>query len=264
MPIMSEPVSSPAGMENDVPDWQRRVVGRSLEGARARSIDRSTQLIRAAATVLERTNGESLTVQEVADTAGQSLRTLYQYFSSKDDLILAVYEEAMRTYARLIDGLIDRLEDPLERLAGGVIVSARMPALHGTAGVDRGLSYLRLHLGQSEPELIARSQEPVTTLFRSLVHDALATQSSPLLSVEAATYFVSSARTSFIVSSTLGNEYAVELPNVIDLSCFCLAGLGFDLHRKWHEEVDARLELTAKDGRSILRALAKVPASRTR
>ena len=64
-------------------------------------------MIRATAKVLERTNGESLTVQEVADEAGQSLRTLYQYFESKDDLLLAVYEEAMGTYARIIVGAID-------------------------------------------------------------------------------------------------------------------------------------------------------------
>ena len=60
-------------------------------------------LISAAAAVLDRCNGEDITVQEVADEAGQSLRTLYQYFESKDDLLLAVFEEAMRTYARLIE-----------------------------------------------------------------------------------------------------------------------------------------------------------------
>ena len=98
-------------------DWQRRVVGHSLNGARRRSIDRGARLIRAAAKVLERTNGESLTVQEVADEAGQSLRTLYQYFESKDDLLLAVFEEAMRTYARMVEGAIADLEPAvLERV----------------------------------------------------------------------------------------------------------------------------------------------------
>ena len=80
-------------------DWQRRVVGRSLRTAAARSVDRGNALIRAAATVLERSDGEDITVQEVADEAGQSLRTLYQYFESKDDLLLAVFEEAMRPSA---------------------------------------------------------------------------------------------------------------------------------------------------------------------
>src|SRR5262245_50151305 len=76
--------------EAELADWQRRVVGRSLQDARRRSLDRSERFIRAAAKVLQRNNGASLTVQEVADEAGQSLRTLYQYFESKDELLLAV------------------------------------------------------------------------------------------------------------------------------------------------------------------------------
>ena len=100
-------------------DWHRRVVGRSLQSAQRRSIDKGAHLIRAAAKVLERNGGASLTVQEVADEAGQSLRTLYQYFESKDDLLLAVHEEAMRTYARLIRAAIAGVDAPLERLAAG-------------------------------------------------------------------------------------------------------------------------------------------------
>ncbi len=57
-------------------------------------------------------------MQEVADEAGQSLRTLYQYFESKDDLLLAVFEEAMKTYARMIREAIADVDDPLERLGG--------------------------------------------------------------------------------------------------------------------------------------------------
>ena len=110
------PAGSPAvprtgGLRPAVPDaptaagpgddaaWHARVVQRSLRSATQRSIDRGTSLVQAAARLLERTNGDRFTVQDVADEAGQSLRTLYQYFESKDDLLLAVFEEAMRTYA---------------------------------------------------------------------------------------------------------------------------------------------------------------------
>ena len=66
----------------------------------ADAVDRpGPALIQAAAALLERSNGDGFTVQDVADEAGQSLRTLYQYFESKDDLLLAVFEEAMGIYA---------------------------------------------------------------------------------------------------------------------------------------------------------------------
>jgi AcrR family transcriptional regulator len=253
--------SSPLAAEEaeGTADWQRRVVGRSLNGARRRSIDRGARLIRAAAKVLERTNGESLTVQEVADEAGQSLRTLYQYFASKDDLLLAVYEEAMGTYARIIEAAIDPLEEPVERLAGSLIASTRLPALHDKTGVDRGLSRLRLQLGQADPGLIARSQEPVTEIFRRLVAEAFATVSPDVIEVERGTYFVLAQRNALTLSMTLGNAFNVTMPEPVDLSVFCLGGLGIQRPREWHEDVDARLDLTGEDGRSILRRLAKGP-----
>lgn len=242
-------------------DWQRRVVGRSLDGARRRSIDRGARLIRAAAKVLERTHGESLTVQEVADEAGQSLRTLYQYFASKDDLLLAVYEEAMGTYARIIVAAIDPLEDPVERLAGSLIASTRLPALHDKTGVDRGLSRLRLQLGQADPGLIARSQAPVIDVFRGLVDEALSGGSSEVMAAEVGTFFVLAQRNALTLSMTLGNEYGVALPEPVDLSVFCLAGLGIARPREWHDDVDGRLDLSGDDGPSILRRLAKGPKS---
>ena len=128
--------SAPEQLDRESADWHRRVVGRSLRKAADRSVDRGMNLIRAAATVLDRSGGEDITVQEVADEAGQSLRTLYQYFESKDDLLLAVFEEAMRTYAELIGRAVSELSDPLERLAGGLLALVRMPAYSdpGTPG----------------------------------------------------------------------------------------------------------------------------------
>ena len=237
-------------------DWHRRVVDRSLQDATRRSIDRGARLVRAAANVLERNKGESLTVQEVADEAGQSLKTLYQYFASKDDLLLAVFEESQQVYARMIRTAIAELEDPVERLAGGLIASARMAALHDKVGVDRGLSRLRLQLTQADPTLVARSQEPVTAVYRELVADALGAADGRL-GVDEATYLLATLRTSFLVSSTLGNDLSVDLPDVVDLSLFCLGGLGLERPRAWHEELDARLHLADGDARSVLRRLAK-------
>src|SRR5262245_30783424 len=158
-------------VEPTTADWHQRVVQRSLRAATKRSIDRGTALIKAATKLLERSNGDGFTVQDVADEAGQSLRTLYQYFESKDDLLLAVFEEAMRTYVGLITGAIADLSDPLERLGGAIVASARMPE-RSSSGVDRGLARLRLKLSEVDPQAVARSQEPVTALMHSLVRAA--------------------------------------------------------------------------------------------
>jgi AcrR family transcriptional regulator len=250
---MSE--QSPSVAEPDGADWQRRVVGRSLDGARQRSIDRGARFVRAAAKVLDRTNGESLTVQEVADEAGQSLRTLYQYFASKDDLLLAVHEEAAQVFARMIGTAIAVLDEPKARLAGAILASGRLPAMH-KSGVDRGLSALRLQLTQADPSLVARSQAPVTGLFKELI-ESVAAEEAVLFSIERSTYLVSAARTAFALSITLGNDYGVELPDVIDLTHYCLNGIGVVVDREWIESVDESLHLSGSDSRSILRRLIK-------
>ncbi len=58
---------------------------------------------------------------------------------------------------------------------------------------------------------------------------------------------------------TLGNDLGLELPDVIDLSLFCLGGIGVLLPREWHERIDTDLQLSVGDGRSILRQLAREP-----
>jgi len=230
-------------------DWHRRVVGRSLRKAADRSVDRGMNLIRAAATVLDRSGGEDITVQEVADEAGQSLRTLYQYFESKDDLLLAVFEEAMRTYAQMIRGAIGELTDPVDRLAGAMIAAARMPEYSGT-GVDRGLARLRLKLAEVKPDDVGRAQSALTTLVRELVDAAVTAQRIEVADAEAATFMLLSLNAAFITADMLGNDAGVRRPDVATLVAFCLQGLGAELDSGWLARVDAGLRLPSRRRRA--------------
>ena len=197
-------------------------------------------LIRAAAAVLARSNGADITVQEVADEAGQSLRTLYQYFESKNDLLLAVFEEAMRTYAQLIDEAIADLDDPLERLAGAMLAAVRMPELSGSA-LDRGLIRLRVKLSETQPELVGRAQSAVTSLLLGLVEAAAAAGRITAADPEGATFLILTINAAFITAETLGNDAGVRRPDLAGITSFCLRGLGAEVPDDWHETVSARL-----------------------
>jgi AcrR family transcriptional regulator len=229
-------------------DWQRRVVGRSLRSAAERSVDRGRALIRAAAVVLERSNGEDITVQEVADEAGQSLRTLYQYFESKDDLLLALFEEAMRTYATLIEQAVADLDDPLDRLAGAMVAAVRMPEISGT-GLDRGLIRLRLKLSEVQPDLLGRAQARLAAFVQELIEAAAAAGRIEVDDPESATFMVLSLNAAFVTTATLGNDAAVRRPDVEALASFCLRALGAELDRGWYGRVEARLRLPRRTAR---------------
>jgi len=220
-------------------DWHRRVVDRSLGSATRKSIDRGAALIQAAAALLERSGGESFTVQQVADEAGQSLRTLYQYFESKDDLALAVYEVAMERYAQMIRSSIRGLDDPLERLAGAVVAGAAMPA-HSSAGIDIGLARLRLKLSDAQPDLVARAHGPVNQVFLELV---AAAEEADLLRAqgELSTYMMVALNGALVTSQTLGNDYGLELPDPQQLARFCLQGLGARQSDDWYASVAGRI-----------------------
>ena len=74
-------------------------VARALDQARSRAENR-VELFLDAARELMNTNSGEFTVQEVVDRSGQSLRTFYQYFAGKHELLLALFEESIRAAGR--------------------------------------------------------------------------------------------------------------------------------------------------------------------
>lgn len=243
----------PAGDSRDaMPGWQQRVVDRSLGKATQRSLDRGATLIQAAATLLERTGGDGFTVQDVADEAGQSLRSFYQHFGSKDDLLLALFEEAMHTYADFISRSIASFDDPMERLAVAVYNAASLPQ-RNTTGVGIGLSKLHLQLAQVGSDRVAAAQEPLTELFRLLVTDAVGSGGIGPCDPEATSYLLVALNNSFIINSTLGNEYGVRAPTVDEFVRFCLHGV--NAHTT--EEFDASLASAESHERVRLRPGAR-------
>ena len=51
------------------------------------------------------TENQSITMQEIAEYCGVAKGTLYNYFPSKEDLLLAVFEDALQPYDREIEEL---------------------------------------------------------------------------------------------------------------------------------------------------------------
>jgi AcrR family transcriptional regulator len=253
----------PKDLEGEVEaDWHRRVVGRSLRNAKERSVDRGRSLIDAAVAVLERTDGGDITVQDVADEAGQSLRTLYQYFEGKDDLLLAVFEEAMRAYAQLLREAITDLEDPLDRLSGAMIAAVRMPAYSG-AGLNRGLARLRLKLSEVEPDLIGRAQGEVIALVRELVEEASAAERIRVEDADGATFILLSLNAAVITADTLGNDAGVRRPDVEAATTFCLRGLGADLEPGWFDRVGKQVRLPGPAPTAKAKAKKRAAKKRT-
>ena len=90
-------------MENELPaetpdpdalSWRDLAVARSLDSARLRAESRVQRFLDAAMELQNEGSGKDFTVQEVVERSGQSLRSFYQYFSGKHELLLALFEES--------------------------------------------------------------------------------------------------------------------------------------------------------------------------
>jgi AcrR family transcriptional regulator len=92
-----------------------RAVARALDAARVRAEGRVQTFLDAAIELMNSDSGE-FTVQEVVTRSGQSLRTFYNYFAGKDDLLLALFEDSIRSAAAHLQQTIAEADEPIVRL----------------------------------------------------------------------------------------------------------------------------------------------------
>jgi AcrR family transcriptional regulator len=157
-------------VEPDTADasWRDRAVERSLRSARAKAMSRSDRFIEAATEILSETGRTDFTVQELIERSKTSLRSFYQHFSGKEELLLALFEEIITVSAADWRAEIESL-DPLAGL------HLLLEQIHGRAGrgagagINRALSVYHLQLAESRPAEYARVLAPLRELFLELV-----------------------------------------------------------------------------------------------
>src|SRR5207237_1577533 len=106
--------------------WRELAVARSLDPARARAESRVQRFLDAALELMNSASGKEFTVQEVDERSGQSLRSFYQYFAGKYELLLALFEESVRSTAEQLQEVIAEEKDPLERVRRFAVEYYRM------------------------------------------------------------------------------------------------------------------------------------------
>ena len=81
-----------------------------------RQDNRRRQLLDAAARRFARQGFRATTIRDVAGDAGMLPGSLYYHFASKNDLLLAVYEEGVQRIAANVDGAVAEVSGPWARL----------------------------------------------------------------------------------------------------------------------------------------------------
>lgn len=122
--------------------------------------------------------GNDFTVQDVVERSGQSLRSFYQYFGGKQELLLALFEESVRSTA---DELRDRIrdqQDPLERLRRFVLdyYSLCRPTRRARSKKKSpvALAEFAQQLMTAHPQQATRAFAPIVSLFEEALEKAVA------------------------------------------------------------------------------------------
>ena len=169
-----EPVGGDSGLSR-----RELAVARSLYTARARAESRFQRFLDAALELMnEGEPGKDFTVHEVVERSGQSLRLFYQYFGGKHELLLALFEESVRSTTALLRDRIAEETSPLERIHRFVVEYYRLcrPALRGK-GKDRiSAAPMMVDFAQqlltSHPTEAALAFSPLVALFGEVLGDA--------------------------------------------------------------------------------------------
>jgi len=170
----AEPVKAEPGVSR-----RELAVARSLDSARARAESRLQRFLDAALELMnEGEPHKDFTVQEVVERSGQSLRLFYQYFGGKHELLLALFEETVRSCTEIIRDKIAEEDDALGRLHCFVVEYYRLcrPAPGGDPAEWTPVAPMLVDFAQQlltrHPTEAAQAFVPLVSLFSDVLDAA--------------------------------------------------------------------------------------------
>jgi AcrR family transcriptional regulator len=151
--------------------WQQRALDRSLVEAKRRALNKSNGFVQAAMDLLNESGGLAFTVQDVVDRSQLSLRSFYQTFASKEDLLLALFEECVASAAEWQRGRMAKHDDPIDQIR---VFLTSLWTGKLTPEVVRALALYNLRLAATRPSDLAHALEPQLEVLLEAVERGIA------------------------------------------------------------------------------------------
>jgi AcrR family transcriptional regulator len=211
--------------DDSMPEWKRLSIERSLQGARVRAQERSDRFVAAAIRLMEKHGSVDFTVQDVVDVSRMSIRTFYNFFASKDDLLVAVHETILTTeVVPRLRARCEAVDDPIHRVEA--YIKGLYELTDDPGPISRALTTFGNRLAESHPDDLERAFKPQIDLIAELIRDAAETgrlQSS--LSTDAAAHLLHYTVLAAVHARILGSAGKASL-TAEELWAFCSAGIG--------------------------------------
>jgi AcrR family transcriptional regulator len=181
--------------------------------------------MRSALSILGETGRTDFTVLEVVERSKTSLRSFYQHFSTKDELLLALIDRIMTESTLRWRADTDALAAP-EALRL-LISRITAPAASTTQdSINRGLTFYNDHLAESMPREYARVLTPVNVLIKDIISRGMADGSfDPRLDLDPTATLIMQSALGAMRLRVLGAELNGTPLEGHDIYEFCLRAL---------------------------------------
>ena len=158
-------------VDGSIPEWKRASIERSLQGARVRAQERSDRFVAAAVQLMEKHGSVDFTVQDVVDRSRMSIRTFYNFFASKDDLLVAVHETILaKEVVPRLRARCEAISDPIARVEAYIQGLYELTTDPGPA--SKALTTYSYRLAETRPADLERAYKPQVDLVADLIRDA--------------------------------------------------------------------------------------------
>ena len=143
--------------------------GRSSAAVRGDTESRASRFMKSALAILGETGRTDFTVLEVVERSKTSLRSFYQHFTTKDELLLALIDKIMAESTLSWREATDDLDATaaLQRLIERISVPA---STSKQDSINRGLTFYNDHLAETLPREYARVLSPLHVLIADIIN----------------------------------------------------------------------------------------------
>jgi AcrR family transcriptional regulator len=210
-----------------IPEWKRQSVDRSLQAARVRAQARTDRFVAAAMELMHDQGGIDFTVQEVVERSRMSIRTFYNFFASKDDLMVAVHETILaKNVVPFLRERCDAEPDAGKRIHAYIDAFYELTEDLGPAA--RAITNHHYRLVETRPDDLERAVQPQLDLVLELVEAAAddGRLHKGLDPVKTAQLFYDTVLAA-IHARILWSEHRIPV-TADDLWEFCASGLGLE------------------------------------
>jgi AcrR family transcriptional regulator len=169
------PVSASAGTA--AVSWRDLAVARLVGPVRVRAEERVQRIVDAAIELTGDGRRDEFTLQDVVDRSGLSLRTIYQYFAGKHGILVAIFEESLRSTVEHLRDRVEEVQDPVGRLRLFVLEYHRLcqPTGAGRSSDGRApvvMTEFAQQLLTSHPKEALRAFASLAALVEQLLDEA--------------------------------------------------------------------------------------------